>query len=529
MNNNNNNTQGGTGKWVKMVQDIMDFLEQATRSKLKAKKLVGKKGTSAAAKTTTTTAAAAVVGGATAAQAAVSKVYQDMLIGANKTKTRKDQINSQVASAFGEHSWEWWSKTQTLNTATYVVGVVGACLVAEKTTGCVSYSLKYLNRYWERWIADTASPPLFTPEGEEPQPLVPKWKLPFMKSRKFANNSNSSSTGRVHYDESSIKSHELSESATQLDQSTTIYASSNSNNSSARTLSSSMHSHLSTTSTTNQSDMKTDSSGDLPHFFSSTKLLACLDLEDSRELFESAKIIRLGPEETLFHSGDTSEGGTYIVVEGSLGVFLHDVEGEGSPPMHTNTLQEGESVGDLDIVDGDKRSVTCVALEEGAVLVEISRKLFMEFVIQKPRALQVYLQQAIARLWRVASFVLNDTLRIPQSKGKHEMFDTVPSTKVGLLDGELLSLLLEGQVGHYMCLPAGQSLYEEGTPADAFYILLRGKMLIEKCCEKASLQSPGGTAKQSTADIVSPPVHDRVRGLLHKHGQEAVCEGTGAV
>jgi lysophospholipid hydrolase len=368
--------------------------------------------------------------------------------------------------------------------------------VAEKTTGCVSSSLNFLNRHWEKFVADSSAPPLFTPLGEEPQALVPKWKLPFIKrSKKDGDNNNSSSNN-------SLRSHAIDPSTnSHADLNGLELKSSSRNTSNDNWGSTSLHSNTSGSSgrdtigakgsTGTGTSLATDGSNDLPHFFSSTKLLACLDLEDSRELFESAKIIRLGPEETLFHSGDDSRGGTYIVVEGSLGVFLHDKDRmeEGAPPMHTNTLQEGESVGDLDIVDGDNRSVTCVALEEGAMLVEISRELFMEFVTQKPRALQVYLQQAIARLWRVANFVLNDTLQIPQSKGRHEMFDVVPSAKVGLLDGELLSLLLDNQVGHHMTLPAGMSLYEEGTPADAFYILLKGKMLIEK----AQDNSPGGS------------------------------------
>jgi len=298
-------------------------------------------------------------------------------------------------------------------------------------------------------------------------------------------------SGHSHSGSESVMAHELAERSTHL----------------SGSLDSSTH----TTSSTNENNEN------LPHFFSSTKLLACLDLEESRELFESARIIRLAPEETLFHSGDPSDGGTYIVVEGALGVFQTDGSGvhhddsgldvDNLKPMHTNTLQEGESVGDLDLVDGHTRSVTCVALEEGAVLVEISRKLFMDFVLEKPRALQVYLQQAIARLWRVAHFVLNDTLRIPQSRRKNEMFDTVPSDEVGLLDGELLSLLLENQVGQHVCLPTGVSLYEEGTPADAFYILLRGKMLIEK--NMAASQGDWNPEmdqepRHCTADIVSP-------------------------
>ena len=42
---------------------------------------------------------------------------------------------------------------------------------------------------------------------------------------------------------------------------------------------------------------------------------------------------------------------------------------------------------------GANRSVTCVALEEGAVLVQVSRELFMRFIAAKPRTLQIYLHK----------------------------------------------------------------------------------------------------------------------------------------
>lgn len=69
------------------------------------------------------------------------------------------------------------------------------------------------------------------------------------------------------------------------------------------------------------------------------------------------------------------------------------------PPLLTNTLHEGESVGDVDVVDNAHRSVSCISLEQGARIVVVSRALFLSFVSRHPKALQSYLQQAIARLW----------------------------------------------------------------------------------------------------------------------------------
>ena len=60
--------------------------------------------------------------------------------------------------------------------------------------------------------------------------------------------------------------------------------------------------------------------------------------------------VTVRPHETLFQVGESSKPGIFIVLEGQLGVFLP----EGEQLRHTNTLQTGESVGDLDVLDGER-------------------------------------------------------------------------------------------------------------------------------------------------------------------------------
>ena len=60
------------------------------------------------------------------------------------------------------------------------------------------------------------------------------------------------------------------------------------------------------------------------------------------------------PNETLFETGDDSSSGIFIVLEGAVGVYMHD----GDKLMHTNTLRPGESVGDVDILDGKQPGCT---------------------------------------------------------------------------------------------------------------------------------------------------------------------------
>lgn len=98
------------------------------------------------------------------------------------------------------------------------------------------------------------------------------------------------------------------------------------------------------------------------HILSSAKLFACMDLEGSRKLYEKCTAVQLAPGELLFSAGDPSSTGAYIVFDGQLGVYLD--QGSGSTgtawsnpyavphAVHIATLHSGQSVGDIDIMDG---------------------------------------------------------------------------------------------------------------------------------------------------------------------------------
>ena len=220
-----------------------------------------------------------------------------------------------------------------------------------------------------------------------------------------------------------------------------------------------------------------------PDFFASTKFFACLELEESRELFDdAAETIEVPPRTVVFRQGDDSSAGIYVVERGSLGVYLQEeretaevdagsdtsassgrnapsrrdagrmtpnddwtriVEKAGDasttqrssaqrssaqraepqpfvssrtlgPPFLTNILREGESVGDIDVLDNAPRGVSVVAGAEGARLVRIGQKELFAFIAKHPRTLETYVTQAVARLWRVAHFVLVDFLGLPR-------------------------------------------------------------------------------------------------------------------
>jgi predicted acylesterase/phospholipase RssA/CRP-like cAMP-binding protein len=188
-----------------------------------------------------------------------------------------------------------------------------------------------------------------------------------------------------------------------------------------------------------------DSKLSLPHpdsdpveqLLSSAKLFAVMELEASRKLYNLCNVITLAPFEQLFSAGDASDSGVYIVTEGKLGSYLDNRKqnhkysknqqaGNSSERtsfdypdrinthlVHISTLSFGNSIGDLDVLDGAPRSVTTTAMETGCRLLQINRKLFLKTVVENPRVLQSYLNSSIARLWRVGHFTLRDFLQLP--------------------------------------------------------------------------------------------------------------------
>lgn len=86
------------------------------------------------------------------------------------------------------------------------------------------------------------------------------------------------------------------------------------------------------------------------------------DEGDWHELMTEALLqVKMQPKEVLFKAGDDSQSGIFIVVEGRVGVYLE--ENDSDALMHTNTLITGESVGDLDVLDGGSANFQASLME----------------------------------------------------------------------------------------------------------------------------------------------------------------------
>ena len=233
---------------------------------------------------------------------------------------------------------------------------------------------------------------------------------------------------------------------------------------------------------------------------------------------QGTESLELSPNQVLFRQGDASESGIYIVVAGALGLYRQDEAPDGSaegPPLLTNILHEGESVGDVDVMDAATRSVSAIAqAPEGCRLVVVSRQLFLTFVAAHPRSLRTYLTQAIARLWRVAHFVLADYLGLPRAAqerlplgpgGAAQNGDTAaalvgtdasPACEADLRDLATGKHSTALNAAARRCLLAPeQVLYAEHDPGEALFLLVSGSVRAD------AVPWPAGTG------VSPPPVH----------------------
>ena len=85
-------------------------------------------------------------------------------------------------------------------------------------------------------------------------------------------------------------------------------------------------------------------------------------------------------------------------------------------------ITAGGSVGDFTLIArGDQtHQTTCVALEDDTEVFFLSRAVFAQFAQRHPLEFTAFVRTAVARLWRVASYTLQDFLHLPDaSRDQH--------------------------------------------------------------------------------------------------------------
>ena len=163
-------------------------------------------------------------------------------------------------------------------------------------------------------------------------------------------------------------------------------------------------------------------------FLSQTKYLSSLGESHLPELFSLMRRRRLLPDELLFSEAQPTELGMWVVSHGRVGVFQPDAEcalpqrgssaslllSSGSPMC---VIAEGESIGEWALI-GHFTSPTLTHPVRAAALTHcevyfLPRVAFEAFTRRHPRSLLEFTRTAVARQWRIASYVLESVLELP--------------------------------------------------------------------------------------------------------------------
>jgi CRP-like cAMP-binding protein len=103
---------------------------------------------------------------------------------------------------------------------------------------------------------------------------------------------------------------------------------------------------------------------------------------------------------------------------------FHSAQAAGSSDWNSplSEITAGGSVGEFSLIGrGDQtHQTTCVALEDDTEVFFLSRAVFAQFSQRYPLEFTAFVRTAVARLWRVASYTLQDFLRLPEtSRDQH--------------------------------------------------------------------------------------------------------------
>jgi NTE family protein/lysophospholipid hydrolase len=169
-------------------------------------------------------------------------------------------------------------------------------------------------------------------------------------------------------------------------------------------------------------------------------------------LEEELQPLSLSAAEVLFRQG---EGGDclYLLTEGRLAVKM---EFPGRPEVAVSELAPGETVGELSLLTGQRRTATVYALERSR-LVRLSRAGFDNLADRHPGLVEQFAQSVLPRL-------------------RYTRLMDVLTSLLGDVDPAVAhNLQAELQWVH---LDRGEILFQQGDPGDALYIVVHGRLRI---------------------------------------------------
>lgn len=187
-------------------------------------------------------------------------------------------------------------------------------------------------------------------------------------------------------------------------------------------------------------------------------------------LRKQAEYRHLARGDLLFAHGDPGDA-MFVILNGAMQIRFHNGAGQ---YIDLATLREGESVGEMALIDDAPRSADAVALVDTELLC-VNREGFSALLDHSPKLISALLVGLSSMLrqsneWRA---------KTDQDPGAINARDAVQRvTFFNLLDSDSRNIL--ANAGREMELAAGEVLFQEGDPADAMYVILRGSIEIVK-------------------------------------------------
>lgn len=124
-----------------------------------------------------------------------------------------------------------------------------------------------------------------------------------------------------------------------------------------------------------------------------TPLFRDFDGNDIRLLAGYIQLYRADKGTVLLNEGDPGDY-MLVMIDGKVDVLKHDIH---KRPKHITTLEPGEAIGEMAMVDGEPRFATCVATAP-TVLAVLSRETLARIIDDAPRLGAKILVQLLAMM-----------------------------------------------------------------------------------------------------------------------------------
>ena len=187
-------------------------------------------------------------------------------------------------------------------------------------------------------------------------------------------------------------------------------------------------------------------------------------------LRKQAEYRQLPRGELLFAHGDEGEE-MFVILNGAVQIRFRDPNGK---YVDLATLREGDSVGEMALIDKAPRSADAVALVDTELLC-VNRAGFAALLEHSPKLISALLVGLSSMLrqsneWRASQAAGESAISAEEAVHRVTFFN--------LLDADSRNIL--ANAGREMELAEGEILFQEGDPADAMYVILRGGIEIVK-------------------------------------------------